>query len=107
MFDHVVECIYAVLTSPEGIDNDLESLYEGDSPPPPSIISGSTALTILDDLNQYFLSLSITQLPPVPGATATNISDLAKVLSLTQQSLAQYLESKKTQSNLDSWLQHS
>ena len=109
MHEHVYECIQAGLTTLDGMDNDLESLYEGDiSLTPPPIINGLTALTCLDDLSQYFRSLSISLLPSVPGtpSSGTNISDLVKVLSTTRQSLHQHLESQKKQSNLDGWVQH-
>ena len=48
MHEHVYECIQAGLTTLDGMDNDLESLYEGDiSLTPPPIINGLTALTFL------------------------------------------------------------
>ena len=51
MHEHVYECIQAGLTTLDSIDNDLESLYEGDiSLIPPPIINGLTALTFLQDL---------------------------------------------------------
>ena len=104
MHEHVYECIQAGLTTLDGMDNDLESLYEGDislTPPP-----GLTALTFLEDLSHYFRSLPISLLPSVPGTPSTNISDLVKLLSTTRQSLHQHLESQKKQSNLDGWVQH-
>ena len=61
----------------------------------------------LHDLAQYLQLLPVTTLPAVPGLVATNISDLAKLLSSTHQSLNQNLEIQKTQSSLDSWLQHT
>ena len=104
MHEHVYECIQAGLTTLDGMDNDLESLYEGDiSPTPPPIING---LTALEDLSHYFHSLSISLLPSVPGTPSTNISDLVKLLSTTRQSPHQHLESQKKQSNLDGWVQH-
>ena len=48
--EHVYECIQAGLTTLDSMDNDLESVYEGDislTPPGPSIINGLTALTFL------------------------------------------------------------
>ena len=62
------------------MDNDLESLYEGDiSLTPPPIINGLTTLTFLEDLSHYLRSLPISLLPSVPGTLGTNISDLVKL----------------------------
>ena len=50
MHEHVYECIQAGLTTLDSMDNDLESVYEGDislTPPGPPIINGLTALTFL------------------------------------------------------------
>jgi len=55
MSEHISECINADLTSSTGIANDLESTDEGDmvSIPIP-IITGSAAVTFLQDLTFYF-----------------------------------------------------
>ena len=66
------------------MDNDLESLYEGDiSLTPPPIING---LTAFEDPSYYFRSLPIPLLLSVPSTPSTNISDLVKLLSTTRQS---------------------
>ena len=84
-------------TTLDSIDNDLESLYEGDiSLTPPPIIN---KLTAFENLSYYFRSLPISLLPSVLGTLGTNISDLVKLLSTTRQS-------QKKQSNLDGWVQH-
>ena len=67
----MMNCIQAGLTTTDGIDNDLESLYEGDtSLIPPPIINGVTALTFLKDLS-YHLRSPISLLPSVPGIPGT------------------------------------
>ena len=108
--EHVADCISAGLTSIAGIDNDLESNYKEDIPAEiPTLITGTAALNALEDLQNYFLSLPISTLPPVLATHIgqTNISDIAVLLSSTRQSLNQYLETQKTQSNLDKWIQRS
>ena len=85
MHEHVYDCIQAGLTTLDGMDNDLESLYEGDiSLTPPPIINRLTALTFLEDLSHYFRSLAISLLPSVPGTLGTNISDLVKCVYVKQ-----------------------
>ena len=77
---YVWTCLWAGLTTLDGMDNDLESLYEGDiSLTPPPIINGLTTLTFLEDLSHYLRSLPISLLPSVPGTLGTNISDLVKL----------------------------
>ena len=63
MHEHVYECIRAGLTTLDGMDNDLESLYEGDISLTPPPINGLTALTFLEGLSHYFWSRPITLLP--------------------------------------------
>ena len=64
MHEHVYECIQAGLTTLDGMDNDLESLYEGDiSLTSPPIINRLTALTFLEDLSHYFRSSISTWYP--------------------------------------------
>ena len=54
---------------------------------------------------QYFQSLPVATLPPVPGSAEINISDLAKSLACTERSLCQHIETNKKQNTLDNWLQ--
>jgi len=62
------------------------SLFEADiTSTPPPLISGSTALTLLQDLTHYFHSLPVSSFPPVPESSSINLSDLAKSLSNTHR----------------------
>jgi len=100
MSEHVSECVTAGLTSSAGMDNDLESLFEADiASAPPRLISRASALTFLQNLIHYFHSLQFLR---SHGSSAINISDLAKSLSYTRQSLNQFLATQKKQSSLDS-----
>ena len=75
MHEHVYECIQAWLTALDGMDNDLESLYEGDiSLTLPLIINGLTALTFLEDLSHYFRSVPISSVPVKLPLLLVNIS---------------------------------
>jgi len=65
------------------------------------LISSLTALTFLQDLTHYFLSLPVSSLLPVPRSSSINVS---KPLSNTHRSLNQYLATQKKQSSLDHWL---
>ena len=52
-----------------------------DAPLPPPLISGTTAINFLQELEHYFQSRLVATLPPVPGSGETNISDHLPVQS--------------------------